>query len=370
MNCEIEFLPVGEASRAGDAIIVRYGSESAYDLMLVDGGHLETGSGIVQHLRSEYPSRGLQHVVLTHPDLDHASGLRTVLEEVPVANLWMILPWNHGAAAAHLFEDKTLSSEQLAAKIRSEYPILDELVEIANNRGIPIWWPFQGTNIGPFTVLSPSVDDYVNLLPQFDRTPNADIAAIRRTGHWIGKQTLVSRFLAGLISKATQWIPDWWDLEQLRDGGKTSATNETSVVLYGSFDEGRRVLLTGDAGINALTAVANYAESHGLPLQQFSFVQIPHHGSRSNVGPTVLDRIIGLKKSRHEEPTFTAFASAPRDDENHPRKMVLNAFIRRGARVHATQGNKIVHYGGFLPRVGYWGIEPLPFADRVEAYDA
>jgi beta-lactamase superfamily II metal-dependent hydrolase len=369
MNCEVEFLPVGEASRAGDAIVVRYGSESTYQLILIDGGHIETGSAIVEHLRSEYPGRGLQHVVLTHPDIDHASGLRTVLEEMPVANLWVILPWNHAAAAAHLFEDKAISSERLATKIRSEYPVLEELVEIAEQRGIPILWPFQGTNIGPFTVLSPSIDDYVSLLPQFDRTPNADVAAIRRAGRWIGKETVLSRIIAGVLSKTTQWIPDWWDLEQLRDGGKTSATNETSVVLYGLFDTGRCVLLTGDVGITGLNAAANYAEWSGLPLQQFSFVQIPHHGSRSNVGPTILNRIIGFKKPRHDEPTFTAFASAPKDDENHPRKMVLNAFMRRGAYVHTTRGQKIVYYGGFVPRFGYSDLQPLPFAELVEAYD-
>ena len=368
MNCEIEFLPVGEASRAGDAIAVRYGTESAYELMLVDGGHLETGSHIVEHFRSQYPGRGLQHVVLTHPDIDHASGLRAVLEEMQVANLWMILPWNHADAAANLFEDKSISAQRLSQQIRSEYPVLGELVEIAERRGIPIWWPFQGSSIGPFTVLSPSLNQYVALLPQFDRTPNADIAAIRRTGQWIGKENLLSRILAGIVTKATQWIPDWWDFEQLRNGGATSATNETSVVLYGSFDSGR-VLLTGDAGVNALSAAADFADFAGLPLQQFAFVQIPHHGSRSNVGPDILNRIVGSKKAQHAEQTFSAFVSAPKDDDTHPRKIVLNAFTRRGGRVHVTQGNKIVHYGGFLPRMGYGFIEPLPFANLVEAYD-
>jgi len=31
----------------------------------------------------------------------------------------------------------------------------------------------------------------------------------------------------------------------------------------------------------------------GFPMQQFTFVQIPHHGSRRNVGPTVLNRLLG-----------------------------------------------------------------------------
>lgn len=42
MKCEIEFLPVGSASKAGDAIVVRYGEPDDFRLMLVDGGHAET----------------------------------------------------------------------------------------------------------------------------------------------------------------------------------------------------------------------------------------------------------------------------------------------------------------------------------------
>jgi len=43
MKCEIEFLPVGEASKAGDAIVVRYGEENAFELMVIDGGSIESG---------------------------------------------------------------------------------------------------------------------------------------------------------------------------------------------------------------------------------------------------------------------------------------------------------------------------------------
>jgi hypothetical protein len=51
MNCEIEFLPVGDASRPGDAIVVRYGDTSSYELMIVDGGNLASGEALVRHIR-------------------------------------------------------------------------------------------------------------------------------------------------------------------------------------------------------------------------------------------------------------------------------------------------------------------------------
>jgi hypothetical protein len=156
---------------------------------------------------------------------------------------------------------------------------------------------------------------------------------------WLGKQSMISRIMDAARAKVESWTTEKWDTERLRDGGQTSASNETSVILYGEFDDDRRVLLTGDAGVNGLTWAANYADSIGLPMQQFRFVQIPHHGSRRNVGPTILNRIVG------------------------------HAFIRRGGKIIATQGTNKIHYGGFPKREGYTSATPLPFSTKVEAYD-
>jgi beta-lactamase superfamily II metal-dependent hydrolase len=93
LKCEIEFLAVGEGAKAGDAIVIRYGDVNAYELMLIDGGHAETGDEIVAHLKEHFgPNPVLEHVVLTHSDADHASGLRTVLQEISANNLWVQVP--------------------------------------------------------------------------------------------------------------------------------------------------------------------------------------------------------------------------------------------------------------------------------------
>jgi beta-lactamase superfamily II metal-dependent hydrolase len=61
--------------------------------MLVDGGHEQTGERLVEHLRKQFcPYVVLEHVLLTHSDADHASGLRTVLKEMPVSNMWLRVP--------------------------------------------------------------------------------------------------------------------------------------------------------------------------------------------------------------------------------------------------------------------------------------
>jgi beta-lactamase superfamily II metal-dependent hydrolase len=373
VKCEIEFLAVGEASKAGDAVVVRYGEPNQYDIMVVDAGMSDTGIEMAEHLTKYFgESVVVEHAVLTHSDLDHACGYRELLQRIPVMNIWLHIPWLFSDYALSFFAGQwTLKG--LSDKIRAEYDVIDDIVSIAEKNGCSIQAPLQGDDIGPFRVLSPSWDNYCHLLPQFDKTPDADQEALEAIGMWIGvKPSGLRLLLSGLFEKASaavqKLVPESWYGERLKDGGVTSASNESSVVLYGRSEKGP-LLLTGDAGVNALTWAADYAEGIGLPLGSFDFVQIPHHGSRSNVGPTVLDRIVGPIVVEGSDPKSVAFVSAPADDDIHPRKMVVNAFIRRGAKVIATQGSAKIHYGGFPRREGYTSAVPLGFFTEVEDYD-
>jgi beta-lactamase superfamily II metal-dependent hydrolase len=372
MNCEIEFLPVGERSKAGDAIVVRYGEANSYELMTIDGGTAESGKALVEHIRSQFgKNSAISHAVLTHSDADHACGLREIISELPVKNLWLHLPWLSAATARPYFSNKGWTDAGLAEAIRKEYDLVDEIFKLAQaKKTINIRQPFAGAEIGPFRVLSPRQDVYNLLLPQFDRTPDADQAVIEATGLWIGKAPgPIAKMIDKVAAKIQKWVPESWDKELLRDGGVTSASNESSVVLYGDFAADRRVLLTGDAGVWALSLAAAYAKNSNLPLQAFTFVQVPHHGSRRNVGPTTLNRLLGPIQQEGSAARFSAYVSAPKDDDTHPRRMVLNAFTRRGGAIFATQGQKRVHWGGFRPREGYYSVEPTPFSPQVEDYD-
>ena len=373
MNCEIEFLPVGEKSKAGDAFVVRYGTVQSYELMIVDGGHEESGQLLVDHIRKHFGKDAVvSHVVLTHSDNDHASGLRTVLSELTVQNLWLHAPWAHAAAARPYFKNKQWTDDGLQKELWKEYDLINEIVQIAINKKppIPIYYPFTGTQIGPFRVLSPYKDLYTLLLPQFGRTPDPDQAAIEAEGFWIGKApSFLAKLAEAVVAKVQKWFTESWEKERLKDGGVPTASNESSVVLYGDFGDSGRFLLTGDAGIMALTLAAHYAEQNNLTLQDFKFVQIPHHGSRRNVGPTILNRLLGPIQPQGSPERFSAFVSAPKDDDTHPRMMVLNAFTRRGGRVIATQGTSKIYWGGFPLRPGYSTAEPIPFTPKVEDYD-
>jgi beta-lactamase superfamily II metal-dependent hydrolase len=374
MKCEIEFLAVGDASRAGDAIVIRYGEVTDYKLMIVDGGTATTGEKLVAHLKGQFGEAvRVEHVVLTHPDADHASGLRELFKEIPVANLWMHVPWMLAEEAVHLFKDKRWTKVGLASAIKDEYKIIDEILELAWATDCVVRYPFQGSIIGPFEVLSPHRNAYLHLLPQFEKTPDADQSAIEEASMWIGKGVAanpVSQLVEAIRAALQKWVPESWNNERLKDGGCTSASNESSVVLYADVGNNQRYLLTGDAGIIALTWATNYAKMRNLVLKAFTFIQIPHHGSRRNIGPSILNELVGpIKMAEENTHTFTAFVSAPADDAKHPRKIVLNAFIRRGGRVIITQGSNKVHWGGFPPRPGYTSAQAAVLSTSVEDYD-
>ncbi len=54
MDFELEFLPVGDSSKAGDAILIRYGTNGQYQVIVIDGGTDESGDALVEHIERHY----------------------------------------------------------------------------------------------------------------------------------------------------------------------------------------------------------------------------------------------------------------------------------------------------------------------------
>jgi beta-lactamase superfamily II metal-dependent hydrolase len=133
-----------------------------------------------------------------------------------------------------------------------------------------------------------------------------------------------------------------WDVETLAKNTETSASNESCVVQYAVLGD-KAVLLTADVGPIGLTEAADHGHQLGLGMPKF--VQVPHHGSRHNVTPEVLDRWLGPKQPKGTE-VGTAFCSVGSNKHDYPRGQVTNAFMRRGFKVFCTRTTWISHYGG------------------------
>ncbi len=353
MPYEIDFLPVGTMASSGDAIAIRYGTHGlGYTIHVVDGGYADTAPGLIKHIRSSYSSETITHVVLTHADGDHAVGLVEVMQTLNVQALWMNRPWLYAAEIVHHFHGNW-TVDGLIRHLREKYPTLVELEAIAIRRGIPVYEAFQGAQIGQFTVLAPSRQRYLNLLPDFDKTPERKTTA-DSAGLW-GR-------LIETAKAAVRWVMESWTSETLSENPEpTSASNESSVVQMAVID-GQQLVLTGDVGPQGLHEAATYAEILYGRLNPH-FIQVPHHGSRRNVTPSALNRWLGPIQPQGSS-LGVAYCSAARLDDEHPRKKVVNAFTRRGYEVHVTNGRHI-YYQSDMGRTGL-PITPEPFATQVE----
>ena len=368
MGYEIDFLAVGDGERGGDAIALRFGNlhgtRQEQFVMIIDGGSKESGQKLVEFVQTFYETSDVDLVVSSHPDNDHVSGLTVVLENLEVGRLWMHRPWEHAADFRDLFKNKTLTTIGLERSLRKALDSAYELEQLADEMGVPIDEPFSDiglpfSNLGIY-VLGPSTSYYEQLLPGFRETPEAKAEA---------KPSLLSASLTYAKEAALKWLDEKWGIETLTDPDEnaTSAENNSSVILLVVVGE-KSLLFTGDAGVPALADAVATATSAGFTWPSLSFMQAPHHGSKHNLGPTILNTLLGPKLT---EPLSdrTVFVSAPvKGDPKHPSRRVTNALQRRGAhgRVYVTAGQNKWHRDNAPVRSTYIDAVPVEFHTRVE----
>lgn len=350
MGYEIDFLPVGNGDTSGDAIVLRYGNlwgrRSEQTVVVIDGGYNDTGKAIIDHLDQYYATNRIDLVVSTHPDADHINGLRTVVDELDVDELWMHLPDQHSVDLAAMKATGWRNVTHMRDTLQKSLSAASDLEAAARAKGIPITEPFTGVARDRLVVVGPSQAFYEELLPQFTT--------------YAGKATLAATVKAAIRSL----IPETLYLETLTDDGETSPENNSSTVILLQIDD-RSLIFTGDAGMPALENAADSLDGAAFDWSSVKFMQIPHHGSKRNVGPSVLDRFLGEKgQVAHNK---SALASAgPDAAPKHPHKKVLNAFTRRGCDVATTAGRAIRYSHDAPDRSGWTPIEPLPLYTEVE----
>src|SRR4051812_41603130 len=173
MNFELDFLPVGNGEKSGDAICMRIWNEHSQRVFVIDGGTKDSGEALVKHIKEYYVTEKVDAVFLTHPDADHASGLTEVLENLTVDNLVMHEPWNLAGEIKSHFEHKSITNLGIQKKIKEGLQFAHDLKKIATNKNITITEPYAGVTgyDGMVHILGPSAEYYKNLIPQFRCTP-------------------------------------------------------------------------------------------------------------------------------------------------------------------------------------------------------
>lgn len=369
MAYEIDFLGVDEDSKDADAIALRWREGDSFIIGVVDGGFSQHGEAMVEHLNNYYfngveeeDEKIIDFVVCTHPHQDHASGLKVILENFHVNALYMNRPWEHIDDLYDRIADKRITKNSLKERLKDTYTYVADLEKIALEKGMPVYDVFEGDEIeGRINVLSPDKDFYLDMITEDDNTP------LIEDGRSAVIEAAYSLFEKA--KKAVRWITETWDSENLREDVDTDPINETSVVLLGHMDE-EKFLLTGDAGLRGLNNAIDYAESLGVGIDtDVSIYQIPHHGGRHNVSTLLLDRMIGKTVERGVERDKAAYVMAGKESD-HPKKIVTNAYKRRGVSIFEAKGKTICHHAGDMPeRIGWSAAKETDFSDVVEDWD-
>ena len=348
MGYEVDVIGIGQESKSGDAIAVRWGNlhgaRNEQRVVLIDGGFRESGQDVVNHIKSHFGTASVDAVISTHPDQDHVNGLHVVLDQLSVSELWIHKPWEHNRGISEKFVDGRVTDHSIGLRLRESLESAYDLVAEARRKQIHVVEPFAGISLyneQQFCILGPTSYYYESLIPNFEGMPRSKDAFATLLAEMMGTATgAMKRFFS------------LWGVDDLDNDDTTSAKNNSSVVSALTV-EGRRLLFAGDAGVTALSHAADQLDllTQGPALK---FVQIPHHGSRRNVGPAILDRLIGGTLPEGQSRDITAIAStAKKGEPKHPRKAVMNAFTHRGVSAHATRGNTIRHSHEAPVRAGW-----------------
>jgi beta-lactamase superfamily II metal-dependent hydrolase len=176
-----------------------------------------------------------------------------------------------------------------------------------------------------------------------------------------------SEVLAKALQKALGKIENH-HMETLTDSGKTSPSNNTSTILLLELADGKKFLLTGDAGMPAMEYAYGEFVALGYSARSLHLMQVPHHGSRKNSGPSILDKFLGERTTHPDTQHGVAFVSVGTtcDKDGHPFRVVTNAFKRRGYPVWQTRGSG-VQWG--FDRIGWSPVAALPLYESVESDD-
>lgn len=347
---EIDILPASSEKKGGDSVLVRIGnfdytnSRNNQKVILIDSGYSENAERIKEYLTNYYQTNTIDLVVITHPDIDHISGFKTLLENnsVIIKKTYIHDPWNH---TSHMFTrtiDNRRTVKSLGNAFDETLSKLSDILDKLSALKIENIEPFGYAEIKGFNlhILGPNKKFYRDNLYKFDGMEGA-------SSQYSGSDIYESD-----LSSYHENMPHFLD------NPKTSPKNETSVIMLLQDHEGKPLaLFTGDAGVEAINKALDNADKVGIDYTGVYLFQIPHHGSIKNISKDVIDRISPIN----------AYVSAPSQKAEHPSPLLINYFLNNSIPTyHIKDKNGIVFYHGTQHRRPEWGVATTaPKNDRV-----
>lgn len=369
---EVDYIAVGDKSKSGDAIAIRWGiglDESNEDqyVMLIDGGHGYSAKDVLAYIRKYYfggedvgkRDTVIDLIVNTHPHSDHIGGLGEIYDESNVMNIMMHRPWDHKGLPKWFVDGRVTQSsikEQLKDGLEKAYDLAKKFSKDCGHQTVE---PFAGMKYDlPYGVvlyvLGPELDFYNKLLPDFNATPT--------NGNGVGKNRIT-------IDKNEIDVTAGKD--DLTDEGDTSAENQSSAIIALKMPNGDILMFTGDAGVRSLNKAMDQFNKVNLNIKKLKFFHVPHHGSLQNLGPSIISRLFGPPgKPLQEDKVSARISVAAKPEYGHPSRRVINALLRSNCAVIATQGTAKRYSRGTVPdRAGWIKVESLKEFPMVEGVE-
>jgi beta-lactamase superfamily II metal-dependent hydrolase len=314
-GCEVFFMFLENA----DCILVRHYLANARTVILIDGGGKQD-TPIVRTFLSAQGENRLNHLVCSHPHLDHGGGL---IELVKDNTLLIDKAWVHAGdlLVDRINASKYSSHSNLLKRAQAAKETQKQLIAALVARKIPIEEPFAFNWIGPLQIVSPTPEFYN---AQLDRIRSDDILELLNERY---KRRDSRAIMESIFGKT----PETGRVEESEElgGEPTSPANEVSTILLLPFQQQdgikKHFPLTGDAGTEALGQLRAASEGSNHLLFQTDWMQLPHHGSRRNLN----EDLINYFKPR------TAFVSAEGSNK-HPSVKLVNTVKRAGGTVYST----------------------------------
>lgn len=351
MQYEIDFLPVGEWSKWWDAIAIRYWDFSHRDLfkvIVIDWWTKASWELVVKHIKEHFQTEKVDCIIATHFHQDHIWWISEIINWLTIWAIVMHRPWTYSKTIKKMTITE-MSISKLEQKLEKSLNWLSNLEDLANQENIPIYEYFAGEHIfqDELIVVWPTKEYYEQLLANFSATPEV------KEGFSLIEKT--EQFIKTATETAIEWIWEALHIETLTDDYEdTSPENNSSIVLLLRIDW-KRLLFTGDCWKEWLRRVIDFTNNGELDLSNIDFLDVPHHGSKRNLWPTILNKL---------NPKV-AFISCPKEwDPKHPSRKVINALIRRDCSVFTTKWMTKSHMN--TTRDWWSSATPETFYNEVE----
>lgn len=347
---EVRFFQVGSATKGGDAILIRLQDEYRnHTVIIVDGGYRETGEKIIEYLNNVNIST-VDLVINTHPDIDHISGLIRLFEEdsLTINKLIMNRPWRDSNITADYFADNRITDKSVNKRMTEAFKYAYQLEQVAINKigENNIIHPVVGNSyFDCLTILAPSKTLYRTKLLESDKTPTS--VNDSSTNFFARTMKKLVRYFKGSMT--------WYDED-------TTPINETSIVSLLTTPN-RNYLLTADAGKNCIKEALDYKDSQSsLSNKTINVLQLPHHGSRKNITPALIQRI---------DASEYIISCPPQGlDSHHPSRRLVNMVLEKepNADIYNTSscGSFVFQYNMSLRLTP---MAPMCSFDEIEDYD-